>query len=304
MTGLLVDTARRIALLPALLVPLGLPAAMADDPPAQTPADVFDRSNLMAWCIVPFDSQQRTPEERAAMLDRLGIRHFAYDWREQHLSRFTQELDTLKRHGIELTALWFPSTLDGTAQFFLDELRAREIKTQLWIVGPTEPTTSATEQKARIAAEVERIRPIAQAAQDQGCSVGLYNHGGWFGEPENQIEIIQALKMPNVGLVYNLHHGHDHLDRFPVLLEAMKPYLLAINLNGMVRDGDKNGQKIVVLGQGELDRSLLWTIRASGWYGPVGILNHTDEDAETRLKANLEGLEKLRAELDRKTKVP
>ncbi len=260
--------------------------------PAQR-GDVFDRSNLMAWCIVPFDAKKRTPEERAAMLDALGIRKFAYDWRAEHLPRFTQELDTLKRHGIELTALWFPSTLDDTAQFFLDELRTREMTTQLWILGSTEPTNSPQEQKERVAAEVARIRPIAEAAFAQGCRVGLYNHGGWFGEPENQIEILQALKMPNVGIVYNLHHGHDHIDRFPVLFEVMKPYLIALNLNGMVRDGEATGQKIVVIGEGELDVYLMRIIRDSGWYGPVGILNHTDEDAEARLKANLEGLEKV-----------
>jgi sugar phosphate isomerase/epimerase len=77
----------------------------------------------------------------------------------------------------------------------------------------------------------------------------------------------------------------------------MKPYLMALNLNGMTARGDEQGKKILVLGQGDLDLGLLRTIRDSGWTGPVGILNHTDEDAGTRLKANLDGLERLRAEL-------
>ena len=76
----------------------------------------------------------------------------------------------------------------------------------------------------------------------------------------------------------------------------MKPYLLALNLNGMTRNADKNGRKILVLGEGEEDARLLKLIRESGWSGPIGILNHTDEDAEVRLKANLRGLEKLLAE--------
>ena len=33
--------------------------------PEQT---LFDRDNLMAWCIVPFDGQKRGPEERAEMM--------------------------------------------------------------------------------------------------------------------------------------------------------------------------------------------------------------------------------------------
>jgi sugar phosphate isomerase/epimerase len=272
-----------------------LPAA--DDPTAAAKGELFDRSNLVAWCIVPFDARQRTPEQRAEMLDRLGVKRFAYDWRAQHLPKFDRELGLLKDHGIELTAVWFPGSLDADARTILDALERRGLKTQLWVTGGGEPTSTPAEQAARVKAEADRIRPIAEAAGKIGCTVALYNHGGWFGEPENQIAIIKELGLPNVGIVYNLHHGHDHLDRFPQLLQTIKPYLLALNLNGMVAGGDKVGKKILVLGQGDLDRSLLEQVRASGWRGPVGILNHTDEDAETRLKANLDGLDHLVREL-------
>ena len=40
---------------------------------------LFSKNNLLAWCIVPFDNLNRTPEERSAMLDDLGIKQFAYD---------------------------------------------------------------------------------------------------------------------------------------------------------------------------------------------------------------------------------
>jgi glucose dehydrogenase len=51
---------------------------------------------------------------------------------------------------------------------------------------------------------------------------------------------------------------------------------------------------------------LLKIIRDSGWRGPIGILNHTDEDAEKRLRENISGLESLVARLDaqRRTGVP
>ena len=35
---------------------------------------IFAQQNLAAWCIVPFDSKKRGPEERAEMLQRLGIK--------------------------------------------------------------------------------------------------------------------------------------------------------------------------------------------------------------------------------------
>jgi sugar phosphate isomerase/epimerase len=141
------------------------------------------------------------------------------------------------------------------------------------------------------------------AAREAGCSVALYNHGNWFGEPENQIAIIEKLKqggITNVGIVYNLHHGHEHLDRFASLLQQMKPHLVALNVNGTFRDGEKRGLKIVPLGQGDLDLKLLNVIKDSGWRGPIGILNHTDEDAEGRLKDNLEGLDWLVAQMNGK----
>ena len=77
----------------------------------------------------------------------------------------------------------------------------------------------------------------------------------------------------------------------------MKPHLLAINLNGMVENGDKTGKKILPIGQGTRDLEILRIIEKSGWRGPIGILNHTDEDAEARLQDNIEGLEWLVAQL-------
>jgi sugar phosphate isomerase/epimerase len=265
-----------------------------------TPQDpgLFDRPNLVAWCIVPFDSAQRTPALRAEMLDRLGIHRFAYDWRDEHLPTFDAEIEQLHKHKIELTAVWFPTTLDSDAQTILDALARHKIKTQLWVTGGGEPTSTAQEQAERVKSEADRIRPIAEAAHKIGCTVALYNHGAWFGEPENQIAVINELGMPNVGIVYNLHHGHHQMDRFEKLLATVKPHLLAINLNGMVHNGEALGKKILVIGQGDQDRRLLEIIKKSGWRGPVGILNHTDEDAETRLKANLAGLERIARELD------
>ncbi len=235
------------------------------------------------------------------MLERLAFTKFAYDYRAEHIPTFDAEIDALKRHHVELLAWWFPITMNTEAQKILDVLGRHKIGAQLWVMGGGSPTRTAEEQQARVVAEANRIKTIAVAAQKVGCSVALYNHGSWFGEPENQIAIIENLRaggVTNVGIVYNLHHGHDHLDRFPALLQKMKPYLVALNINGTVRDGETSGRKIVPLAQGDLDLSLLKTIRDSGWRGPIGILNHTDEDAETRLRDNLDGLDWLVRQLD------
>ncbi|HEX3132891.1 MAG TPA: pyrrolo-quinoline quinone, partial [Planctomycetota bacterium] len=106
------------------------------------------------------------------------------------------------------------------------------------------------------------------------------------------------------GIVYNQHHGHGHVARFAGLMGLMKPYLIALNLNGMFPDGDKAGKKITPIGQGPLDADLLRIIRASGWHGPIGLLNHTDEDAEARLRDNQDGLNWLLAQIDGKVSIP
>jgi hypothetical protein len=300
--GLRIEGWRRAAVVLALagLAAWGTPSGRAGL--AWGGSGLWARSNLVAWCIVPFDARKRGPEERAAMLDRLGFTLFAYDYRAEHVPTFDAEMDALQRHHIRLLAWWFPTSLDDEARRILDVLRRHGLSgVQLWVTGGGEPAKTAAEQKARVEAEAARVRPIAEAAAAIHCPVALYNHGGWFGEPENQIAIIGQLRaagVTNVGIVYNFHHGHAHLDRFPELLEEMKPYLMALNLNGMTRRGDQTGNLILPLGQGDLDLRLLRVIRDSDWRGPIGLLNHTDEDAEARLLDNLEGLDWLVRQLD------
>lgn len=280
--------------------------AVADEP-AKASAEgtkLFEQKNLVAWCIVPFDSKKRGPEERAAMLEKLGFSKFAYDYRAEHIPTFDAEVEALAKHKVELSAWWFPTELNAEARGILDVLKRHKIKAQLWITGGGGPTKTEEERIARVKAEAARIRPIAEEAAKIGCSVGLYNHGGWFGEPENQLAIIDELKLPNVGIVYNQHHGHDQLDRFPGLLKKMLPHLYVLNLNGMMPDGERRGQKILPLGQGELDLKLLKIIAESGYQGPIGILGHTQDDAEQRLQDNLDGLAWLVKQLNGKDPGP
>ena len=253
--------------------------------------DLFARPNLVAWCVVPFDANKRSPEERAAMLARNGFTKYAYDWRAEHLPTFGRELVALKAHKIELAGVWCPAALDADAKTLLAGLAKHEVRTTLWVMF-AEPKGTQAE---KVSAAAESLRPLAEAAAKQGCKVGLYNHGGWPGEPENQIAVIAKLGAANVGLVYNLHHGHAHMARFPKLLAAMKPHLYCLNLNGMTPDGDRKGEKILVVGHGTDDANLLKEIRASGYAGPIGILGHTGDDAEARLRDNLDGLDWLTA---------
>src|SRR5262249_22481128 len=100
------------------LILLGCFAAMIlfTENPALAQQGVFDRDNLAAWCIVPFDAKKRGPEERAAMLEKLGFKKFVYDYRAEHIPQWDEELSSLKKHHIELLGWWFPTSLNDEAK--------------------------------------------------------------------------------------------------------------------------------------------------------------------------------------------
>src|SRR6185369_16098070 len=142
----------------------------ADSPRLLPGNELFARSNLVAWCIVPFDAGKRAPEERAAMLEKLGFKYFAYDYRAEQIPTFDAEMDALKRHHIELLAWWFPTTLNDEAKQILEVIKRHQLHPQLWVMGGGDPTKSEAEQKERIATEAKRIRSIAEAAGQIGCT--------------------------------------------------------------------------------------------------------------------------------------
>lgn len=255
-------------------------------------ADLFDKSNLAAWCIVPFDAKKRSPEARAEMVAKMGLTKIAYDWRPEHVAEFEREILAYQKHGIEFFAFW------GQHEEAFALFKKYELSPQLWVMMKEQGAT----QEEKIKNAATGLLPILEKATALGSRVGIYNHGGWAGEPENMVAVCEFLikihGMKNVGIVYNLHHGHSHLDRLPAAIELMKPHLLCFNLNGMDVAGDTKGRKILPIGAGTEDVKVLRQIRASGYSGPVGILNHTDEDAEGRLLDNLDGLNWLLPQLD------
>lgn len=269
----------RTLLASALLLLFALPASAADP---------FAKPNLSAWCIVPFDAKKRGPEARVDMLRRLGFTRYVYDWRAEHLPTFDAEVGLLKKAGITLQGVWFPASVGKDGETLLAVLKKHDVKTELWVMLPQPDAKLSQDDKVKVTAEL--VAKLAKTAADGGHKVGLYNHGGWSGEPDNLLAVVKAAKCENVGIAYNLHHAHHRIGTLSDDLKALAPYLLSLNLNGMEANGDTKGRKILCLGDGEDDAKLLKTIRDSGYFGPVGIIGHTDDDAEDRLADNLNGL--------------
>ena len=207
-------------------------------------ADLFERSNLAAWCIVPFDKAKRSPEARAEMVAAMGLRKIAYDWRQEHVPEFEREILAYQKNGIEMFAFW------GLHEEALRLFAKHKLHPQLWVM----MKDSGETQEQKVANAAQALLPTLQRAKALGCQVGLYNHGGWGGEPENMVAVCEHLKarhdIDHVGIVYNLHHGHGHLARLDEALKLMLPHLLCVNLNGMDVDGEAKGRKILPIGAG------------------------------------------------------
>jgi hypothetical protein len=273
--------------------------AVAMLPRANGAPAIFARTNLVAWCIVPFDAKKRGPAERAEMAAKLGFKHIAYDWRAEHVAEFETEILQYQKRGLNYFAFW------AMHEEAFKQFTKHSLHPQIWM---TVPSPAGATQAERVEKAAAQLLPSVQRAGKASCQLGLYNHGGWGGEPENMVAVCELLKTKhgatNVGLIYNQHHGHDHVDGFAVALGAMKPHLLCLNLNGMTRDGERRGLKILPLGSGELDLPLLKVIAASGYRGPIGIIGHTNDDVEQRLRDNLDGLDWLLPQLDGKPAGP
>lgn len=256
----------------------------------------FKRENLVAWCIVPFDARQRNPEERAAMVKRLGLKRVAYDWREDHVPEFEAEITAYRENDITLFAFW---TGHNEAYPLFSKYG---LKPQIW---QTLQTGKGLSNAEKIANAAEELVPLAERTREQGLALGLYNHGGWGGLPDNMVAVCKTLREKgygNVGIVYNFHHAHPRIASFADDLEKMKPYLLCLNLNGMAdpaaEDVSKSTVKVKAIGTGEHEKEMIAAIIEQGYEGPIGILGHVaTRDIEEVLRENIEGLEKILREL-------
>ena len=266
-------------------------------PPSLDDGLDLSMDNLFAWCVVPFDKLERSPKERVEMLKDLGFRAYAYDWRQKHLSEMEEEWKLARENGLKITAIWMwidanqdrSGELSRSNAELLQKVGNSDLKTQVWIGFHENYFQDGTDEE-KVQRGVVILKELHERVTKLGCRVAFYNHGGWIGEPANQVKIIEASGLKDVGIVYNFHHAHPQLERLPEIITVMMPYLWAVNLNGM----KKNGPKILPIGQGDREVFMLKQLDKAGYKGPFGILGHV-EDADVRaiLERNLVGLKSL-----------
>lgn len=260
---------------------------------------LFAMDNLIAWCVVPFDKMERSPQERARMLKELGFTKFAYDWRDQHLSSFPEEVMALKENGIEMVSVWWwidgqsDGLLNSSNRQLLSYLDSLDVPCDIWMSFDDRFFENLNDS-AKLEKATTAIKELHQLAKQANAQLQLYNHGEWFGNPRNQVRIIEETGLTDIGIIYNFHHAHQQIEEFPELLQTMLPYLKVVNINGMIKDGPK----ILTVGAGDNEQQMVAALLASGFKGNIGILGHIeDEDVKLVLERNLKGLEKIASEL-------
>ncbi|MEO9892661.1 hypothetical protein [Aurantibacter sp.] len=258
---------------------------------------IIQTENLYAWCIVPYDSLKRTPIERINMLKEIGITKYAYDWRDEHLATMAEELQLAKKNNVEVISVWLwidnnantIERLSDSNEKLFEIIEEVGYKGQIWVSFHANFFDNLSDAEA-VEKGTNMISNLSKRAVALNCTIALYNHGDWFGEPENQIKIIEALPNEELGLIYNFHHAHHQLENFPELVKMMMPYLWSVNLNGI----RKGGPKIMTIGDGDFEREMINQLIAAGYTGDFGILGHIENgDVKEVLLSNLEGLKKL-----------
>jgi sugar phosphate isomerase/epimerase len=233
------------------------------------------------------------------MLKEMGFTKYGYDWEDKHLNQMKEEFDLALENNIEIVSvfLWLNAKRDSIGKLsnanerMLNILSDVAYKPVIWLSFSNNFFEDLTEEQS-ISLAVEFIKFIKIKADKIGCKIALYNHHGWFGNPHNQIKIIELLPKDSLKMVYNFHHAHDYLNEFHEIAKKIKPHLAHVNINGM-RQG---GPKILKIGEGDFEQDMIELLIKEGFNGPWGILGHIKtEDVQMVLERNVNGLRSLKS---------
>lgn len=264
----------------------------------QQKENLFNKSNLIPWSIVGFDVKERTPKQRIEMLERLGYKQYAYGYRPKHIPTMLQEWKLAQEKNIKIKAVWLyinlhkdkVNKLRPDAEVVFENLKKSGLKTQIW-VGFYPQYFDKLSDAESLEQAVNMIAYLSKRAKDLDCKIALYNHGGWFGKPENQLRILKALPKEELGIVFNFHHAHDSLDKYSENIKKLLPYLWSVSLNGMKAEGPK----IITIGEGDLEKKMIQQLLDFDYKGTFNILGHVKGgDPEIILEKNYLGLQKIK----------
>ena len=242
-------------------------ASVAEDPEFNNP--------FFAFCMDTHDSEKRTVEEQAALLQELGYDGAGHLW----LDQLDIRINTLKAADLKLFQVYFRVNIADEKAPYDKKLKGavpllKDSGAMLaLLVSGMPPSDPAGDARA-----VELIREIAAIAETAGVRVALYPHANdWLERVEDCLRIAKKVDRPNVGVMFNLCHWlkvDDEENLEPLLKKAM-PYLFAVSIHGAdtaeeIHSG--TGNWIQPLGSGSFDmHGLLKILKELKYQGAVGL---------------------------------
>ena len=257
----------------------------------------IEMDQCFPWCIVAYDSLKRSPEERVSMIKELGFNKYVYDWRDHHLPQMAEELMLCQKYNIEVSGiwLWMNAKRDKIGKFspgnekMLQILGDTGIETTIWLSFNGNFFKGLNDKEALMKA-IDLIKFVHDSVRELNCTIALYNHSGWFGNPYNLIKVVKKIPDLQVGIVLNFHHCKEYIKEFKHLAVNISPYLHAVNLNGMSEDSPK----ILAVGKGKYESDMIMDLFENRYTGPWGILGHiAEKDVRKVLDQNISGLKQM-----------
>lgn len=97
-----------------------------------------------------------------------------------------------QRKGIKVKAVWLyinlkkdqPNALRAQNEVVFENLKSVGLKTQIWVGLDPKYFENLADSESLLQA-VDMISYLSKRAKSLSCKLALYNHGGWFGNPEN-----------------------------------------------------------------------------------------------------------------------
>ncbi|MBI2927509.1 MAG: sugar phosphate isomerase/epimerase [Verrucomicrobia bacterium] len=231
---------------------------------------------FFAFCIDTHDAKKRSLQEQAELLKELGYDGVGHLW----LDHVPERLKTLGDAGLKLFQIYLrvdvapdaKQPFDPRVKEVLPLLKGRDVVLAA-LVGGGKPSDEARDPRA-----VELLRELADLARPHGVKIALYPHtGDWLERVEDALRVTKKVERPNVGVMFNFCHWLkvDEEKNLKPILQAARPHLFAVSLNGSDRGADiraGRGRWIVPLDEGEFDLlALLKTLKEIGYTGPIGL---------------------------------
>jgi sugar phosphate isomerase/epimerase len=266
--------------LPTLLLSLTALACFTAAPARSEPPGLPNAFYAMdTYTKRPYPKNDLTPAQQFDMLRELGYAGIA--WTEEPVDQVASAVKQAEARGLKMFAIYFGGTVTPEGQFrtspaidaVIDVLKGHD--TLVWLhIGGRGPKFADLKADAPLVASLQCISEHAAAA---GLQVAIYPHiGEWTEHFADALTLARLVDRPNFGVTFNLCHtlavGDE--ERIPSLLEAAKPYLKTVTINGADAGlGKPDWSRLIqTLDRGSFDLiGLLKTLRKLGYTGPIGI---------------------------------